>query len=324
MNNNDKVMDDPGQAALKNIENLFASQLEEWELAGNNYRDMEKVMVRAITMENGSTIKVQFNPARIRSSAASVDEKSISERPCFLCPANLPAAQKALDFMGTYNILVNPFPIFPRHLTIALREHEPQLISGRFIEMLRLASYLEGYTVFYNGPRCGASAPDHFHFQAGSGGFLPVWKEFEFIPGTVIYRENSCTVTSLEGYYRKTLVLTGQNIEDVDQVFKRIYNILNEICRVPGEPMMNILSSYEKKRWRVFVFPRKAHRPAQFFEKGQRQILISPASVDLGGVWIMPRLEDYEKPDRHLIRDIFSQVTLARQEWDALLDSLSG
>jgi hypothetical protein len=317
-------MNDSGPVTLQSIENLVTSQLRDWELAGNNYRDLEKVIVRTITMENGSSIKVQFNPARMRSSAARVDERSVSERPCFLCPANLPASQKALGFQELYNILVNPFPIFPRHLTIALKEHEPQLIKGRFRDMLQLARHLEGFTVFYNGPKCGASAPDHFHFQAGSGGFLPVGKEFEFIPHTIISRNNDCTLFSMEDYYRKTLVLTGQNIEEIEQGFNSIYNILDAICTGPDEPMLNILSCYEKDWWRIFIFPRKAHRPVQFFEEGARQILFSPASVDFGGVWIMPRQEDFEKPDQDLIRDIFSQVTIGRQEWDALTGSLSG
>ena len=146
------------------IEKLFSDQLSSWELAKNNYTALSQVKVKELDV-NGTHYKVQFNPARIVSSAAKVDTKSIQERKCFLCPANLPAVQRGLPFKENYQILVNPFPIFPKHLTVPALEHVDQRIKNRFGDMLDLATYAQDYVVFYNGPKCGASAPDHVHFQ---------------------------------------------------------------------------------------------------------------------------------------------------------------
>lgn len=305
------------------VENLFVTQLRDWELAGNNYSGLRDVMTRTVFMENGIRINIQFNPPRIRSSAARVDNKSISERPCFLCSHNLPAEQKGIVFREKYTILVNPFPIFKRHLTIPLNEHEPQLIRGRFTDMLELAETLDDYTIFYNGPRCGASAPDHFHFQAGNKGFLPVEDEFYTIPRKVVTRHHKCTVMTMEGYLRNTIVLAGNNMTDMDTVFTVIYNILHEMQEQEDEPMMNILANHGHEGWKVFIFPRRLHRPAQYFKSGREQVLISPASVDFGGVWITPREEEFTGLDADLINDIFGQVTLGKNEWEDLLDKLA-
>ena len=158
----------------KQIEEFIAAQCAEWPLAGRNFEALKGVEVRYVELPDRH-IKVQFNPARIVSSGAKVDARSLAERPCFLCDANRPSEQRGIEWGdGRYTILVNPFPIFPRHLTIPAAEHTPQRITGRVADMLRLASELEGYTVFYNGPRCGASAPDHMHFQAGNSDFLTI------------------------------------------------------------------------------------------------------------------------------------------------------
>lgn len=159
------------------IHNLLTEQLASWETARNNYAALSGVRVKELNV-NGIPYKVQFNPARIVSSGARVDAKSIQERKCFLCPANLPPVQKGIPFSGHYNILVNPFPIFPRHLTIPELAHTPQRIASRFTDMLELAGALTEYTIFYNGPKCGASAPDHAHFQAGNKGFMPIEKDW--------------------------------------------------------------------------------------------------------------------------------------------------
>lgn len=307
----------------KEVENLFFAQLRDWELAGNNYSGLGEVMIRTVVMESGCRINIQFNPPRIRSSAARVDTKSISERPCFLCSGNLPPEQKGLDFRGKYSILVNPFPIFKRHLTIPLNDHEPQLIRGRFADMLNLAEALPGYTIFYNGPHCGASAPDHFHFQAGNKGFLPVEDEFHSFPPRVVAKHGGCKIMTMDEYKRHTIVLAGNNVEDLDEAFTGIYDILHKMQDHEDEPMMNILASHEHDGWRVFIFPRKAHRPAQYFKSGREQVLISPASVDFGGVWITPREKEYSGLDAELINDIFSQVTLGRKEWETLLVKLA-
>ena len=163
------------------VRQLLDAQLTNWEQARNNYNALANVEVKEVEI-NGFPVKIQFNPGRIQSSAAKVDAKSIQERKCFLCAANSPAVQEGIDYSGVageYEILINPFPIFPKHLTIPDKKHVNQTIGdnnlkGRFEDMLDLSKILDEYVLFYNGPKCGASAPDHIHFQAGNKGFLPL------------------------------------------------------------------------------------------------------------------------------------------------------
>ena len=312
------------QYTIYSIEGLFISQLELWPLAGENYKGLENVMLKDISMPGGCVVRVQFNPARMRSSAARVDKKAISKRPCFLCGQNLPPEQEMVLFDDRYLVLVNPYPIFNRHLTIALKDHEDQLIAGRFADMLRLAAALKDYTVFYNGPRCGASAPDHFHFQAGAKGFMPTEEEVGFLQRKQIVNYGNLLISTIENYHRRILILEGDNIEDLDHRFSDIYKILHQIQGGTDEPMLNILSGNYDGSFRVIVFPRGRHRPEQFYEEGTKQILLSPASVDFGGVWITPRQEDFEKIDDAVVNDIFGQVTLGDDEWADLIERLKG
>ncbi|MBP1666155.1 MAG: SpoIID/LytB domain protein, partial [Bacteroidetes bacterium] len=159
------------------INGFFKTQLSEWELAADNYRQLERIKTRHMTFP-GFEILVQFNPERMASSSAKVDAKSIRSRPCFLCEKNRPPEQRGFRFESDFTLLVNPFPIFSRHLTIPSDQHTDQRIRYNFGKMLSLAEALPDYVIFYNGPECGASAPDHFHFQAGNIGFLPVEKDF--------------------------------------------------------------------------------------------------------------------------------------------------
>jgi hypothetical protein len=304
------------------VEELLGSQIREWDLARDNYGGLGSVMVRSILLDDGSRVKVQYNPARIISSGAKVDRKSISRRPCFLCEENRPPQQKSVAFGDRYSILVNPFPIFSRHLTIPLSSHNPQNIDGKYGDMLRLSRHLEDFIVFYNGPRCGASAPDHFHFQAGNRGFMPVEEEVRDFPRKLLEKRDNCTMEAIEGYSRNTLFLSGSNIDALCYFLDKIYHKLQVVMKTGDEPMLNILSGFRDNSWQVFVFPRRAHRPHQFFEEGPGRLLISPASVDMGGAWIIPRKEDYERIDKDTVKDVFSQVTLANDDWQTLKNML--
>ena len=254
------------------VNRLFKEQLAEWDLARKNYQALEQVKTKILIIDN-KEYKIQFNPARIISSSAKVDVQSIRERKCFLCCNNLPEEQKGISFKEKYLLLVNPYPIFPRHLTIPLMEHAPQLIASRFDDMLDLAQQLDDYIVFYNGPKCGASAPDHFHFQAGNKGFLPIEND-----------RNKRNAISIESDNKKELL----------ERFQHIYNNL-PMQSDDAEPMMNILAWYETEKWIVCIFPRKKHRPSCYFTEGETNLLISPAAVDLGGVFITPLEKDFEK-----------------------------
>lgn len=267
------------------VNQLFKEQLSEWSQAKDNYRALEQVKVKMLDVD-GRRYKVQFNPARIVSSTARLDPESVRLRKCFLCSENLPKEQKGITFKEHYTILVNPYPIFPRHLTIPAIEHTPQVIGARFVDMLDLARQLDDYTVFYNGLKCGASAPDHFHFQAGSKGFLPI--------------EN-------DRKWHNTIRIESGNCQKMLERFKKIYDSLPiQPCDV--EPMMNILTWYEKGIWTTCLFPRKKHRPDCYSADGDANMLISPASVDLGGVFITPLEKDFIKITEKDITDILLEI----------------
>ena len=267
------------------VEQLFQQQLIGWELAKNNYQALQQAKVKTFDV-GGYRYLVQFNPARMVSSSAKVDAQSIRERKCFLCAENRPAEQKGIIFDGRYEILVNPYPIFPRHLTIPSLDHTPQQIISRFGDMLDLAQQLDDYTILYNGPKCGASAPDHFHFQAGNKGFLPI--------------EN-------DRNWRHNLRIESENKQDILMRFLQIYDTL-PLQPDDTEPMMNILTWYKNGAWTICIFPRKKHRPDCYFAEGDANMIISPASVDMGGVLITPLEKDFEKITSEDIAGILDEV----------------
>lgn len=302
------------------IDQFIESQLTEWEMASANYRDLNKVRTKSLRYKDFE-IKVQFNPKRIISSAAKVDSRSIEARPCFLCAQNRPPVQKGLPFNHRFSVLINPFPIFPKHLTVPVEEHTNQLIAGHFNDMLDLAAALPDFVVFYNGPKCGASAPDHFHFQAGSKGFLPIEKDFHnrelCRPQSVI---NDVTVYTWNHYLRGIITLQGRSQDAVAGIFESISGNLKQLQPQESEPMMNILAYVSGQYRIVHIIPRVLHRPRQYFETGDGQILLSPASVDMGGVFITPREEDFEKIKEDDVRDILAQVCMDNEGIQRLLD----
>jgi ATP adenylyltransferase/5',5'''-P-1,P-4-tetraphosphate phosphorylase II len=302
------------------VKALLDSQLKEWNLASVNYRLLANVRTREIDFNNFRLL-VQFNPERIRSSAAKVDTKSIEERPCFLCEKNRPPEQKGVAFSDDMVILVNPFPIFSKHLTIPSEEHILQRIKNNFGKMLDLAKSLPEFVIFYNGPECGASAPDHLHFQAGIRGFLPIEKDFDNNRLlTKVKSANQFEMWKWKHYLRGIISLRGSNVELLMKSFNGIYEGLSGIQQGKPEPMLNILAYFTDGNWIVHILPRKLHRPSQYFAEEEKKILLSPASVDLGGVLIVPREEDFEKITAEDISDIFRQVCFD----DSVINKLTG
>lgn len=293
----------------KEVNDLLVRQLAAWETARHSYDALAGVRVKELNVR-GVPYKVQFNPARIVSSGAKVDAKSIRERRCFLCAANRPVEQEGIPFLGHYELLVNPFPIFPRHLTVPETEHVPQLIGHRFADMLELARQLTDFTIFYNGPRCGASAPDHAHFQAGNRGFMPIEADWRTRIAETVVQTAHANLYSLDDAPRTTLVIDTDNADEACRFFQAICHALS-VPEGDEEPMMNVLSLYESGRWTVFVFPRAKHRPACYTAEGDARLLSSPASVDLGGVFITPVEQDFLKITADDIAQILSEVCLA-------------
>ena len=298
----------------KAVAQLLESQLQNWEQARGNYEALASVLVKECKV-GPYTYRIQFNPARMVSSGAKVDAKTISQRKCFLCAANRPAVQQEVPFGTHYSLLINPFPIFPRHLTIPDKEHVDQRIEGRFGEMLQLAEALSDYTIFYNGPRCGASAPDHQHFQAGSRGFMPIETEWKEQGKHMVTRQGAATLWQLDDPVRSTFVLESGKAADAETLFSTVYQSL-PVKEGETEPMMNLLALYDTDKWVIFIFPRDKHRPSCYFAEGEAKLLSSPASVDMGGVFITPVEADFHKITAAHIQQILEEVCLPSTEMD--------
>ncbi|MDD2477283.1 MAG: DUF4922 domain-containing protein [Dysgonamonadaceae bacterium] len=272
------------------IEHLFISQRTEWDLLNDNCKQLNNVEVKSLTWGNDIEVILQYNPSRITSASAKVDTESIQQRKCFLCDKNRPNVQKGIPFFDKYIILCNPYPILQNHLTIPLYSHVPQLIGNKIIDMLALAESLPDYIIFYNGPKCGASAPDHFHFQAGL--------------------KTNILMTG-ENDLRSCLTIESNLKADAEERFYDVYNYLKSHQVHEDEPMMNIIAFMENNKYIIHIFPRKQHRPWQYSANGKKQLLISPGALDMAGMFITPRKEDFDKINREEIEDIYSQVSMA-------------
>ena len=294
------------------FKNFLVEQNLTWKMSADNYLGLDLVVEKEFVI-GGFQIKVQFNPQRIRSSAAKVDQQSIAARKCFLCAENRPEVQINLKLVDDFLLLVNPFPIFKTHFTIPSIHHIDQRLIPNLGTMLTISRIMEGYTLFYNGPECGASAPDHLHFQAGENGFLPVESEFEnlkLMSDSLSFQSTHLKIWTFENYLRKMISFETDKLDEGICAIENIYHRFHEIQSGKVEPMINLLCYFRDNKWIIHLFPRKLHRPIQFFEQGDAQILISPASVDFGGVFITPRREDFDKITSTDIKDIFNQVSL--------------
>jgi len=301
---------------------LFKDQLSSWPLLGANWEKLGEAKIKAFEFE-GFSIRVQCNPKRIVSSAAKVDKQSIEKRPCFLCTEHRPPEEKNLWFGEQYEILCNPFPIFREHFTIASAEHTPQVIEAEFGSFLDLSRALPDLSLFYNAPNCGASAPDHMHFQAGNSGFMPIEEEIDTLKtdfGKVIMKGGEMELTAVADGLRRFYVLESDSKEKLEEIAALAFHIIRELQN-GEEPMINMLSYY-REAWQVMLFPRDKHRPWQYFEEGEKNILLSPASVDMGGALITPLEKDFQKISREDIEDIFSQLTFSAENFDRMNEYL--
>ncbi len=297
-------------------DSLIARQLKEWPLASANYRALENVEVKEFNI-GGMPVKVQFNPARAVSSGAKVDAASLAARPCFLCAANRPAEQESIDIDGRYELLVNPFPIFPRHLTIPANTHTEQLISGRIADMM-----LDTYTIFYNGPRCGASAPDHMHFQGGNSDFLTLASAIEASDLSFLQSNSGATLSLSTSLPVRCFIIDVDSPEAGADMFDRLYAAM-PVPEGEKEPMMNILCRTRGKgQARIIVVPRRRHRPSCYGTEGESCIMLSPASVDMGGVFITPRRNDFDKITPDILINILDEVCLDKNSIETIAKNI--
>lgn len=281
---------------------FFDSQLNKWKLAHDNFTALSAVRVREFKIGEVE-VQVHYNPFRIKSSSAKIDVRSISERPCFLCKKNRPSEQDEILWRD-YALLVNPYPIFPKHFTIPHQTHKVQEIRPHFSDMLDLAKLFTDFVVFYNGPESGASAPDHFHFQVGTKNFLPLIKQREIVEKKAI----DSSVFLWKNYLRTVVEIVSPRKNEVLDLFDKIY------AKLPlenSEPKMNVVSYVEDGNWHVLIFPRKAFRPWQYnAENEEYRLLISPGTAEMCGVLVTPIEEHFERISAKDIEDIFSQVSL--------------
>jgi len=302
------------------ITELLHEQVSNWELARTNFAGLKTVRTKSFDFGDFE-VKVQFNPARIVSSGAKVDAKTIAERKCFLCTENRPAAQNSVD-AGDYLVLVNPFPIFPEHFTIPRKEHVDQQIKPYFADMLELAKALDDYLIFYNGPRCGASAPDHMHFQAGTKDFLPLVNDYTRLKDThaqLLVESENFQLYSFNNYLRTVYCIESTDVESAKDAFEKLYNHFTSPPTLEErgergtgdeiEPMLNIVCTFEDGKWFTFVLPRKTFRPWQYSAEGEQQLLVSPATVEMCGIFITPIEAHFEKITKEDVESILKQAS---------------
>lgn len=297
----------------KIVDKLIARQLRDWDMAGANYAALATAVTRTLQLGE-STVTLQFNPERRRSSAAALDKKSLASRKCFLCSENQPAKQKAVLWGDHYKIQVNPYPIFKRHLTIANLHHVPQRLSGRVGDMLKLAKSLPDFVIFYNGPRCGASAPDHMHFQAGIKGEMPLCDEMAHATTHLLADGDEGFIGYVDSLGRNLFTIETSTQRTAERYALRLLDLL-PILEGDDEPMVNALCWWDTthRLWHLVIFPRRKHRPDCYGE-GEGRLLLSPGAVDMGGLWPIPEMKDYDVLTPETIQALYNELCMSRKE----------
>jgi len=304
------------------VDRLFTKQWRDWSLAYDNYETLTNASTKRLQLGD-AMIVLQHNPARRRSSAAKLDAASIEQRKCFLCTENQPTRQRALLWGDHYKIQVNPYPIFPKHLTIADQRHLPQSIGHRLEDMMQLAYSLPFFVIFYNGPRCGASAPDHMHFQAGSKGILPLCSEISGTTTILLADGDEGFIGYIGSLGRSLFTIETTTIRTAQHYFKHLMTLLPQ-GEHDNEPMVNVLCWWDMvdHAWRLVVFPRSKQRPSCYGE-GPNQLLLSPAAVEMGGLWAVPEDKDFNSLTAERVQALYDELCLSRSELEPLMKSFS-
>ncbi len=297
----------------KVIDRLIAKQMRDWDVAGANYEALAGAVTRTLSLGE-ATITLQYNPERRRSSAAAIDKRSLSRRKCFLCTDNQPAKQKAVLWGDHYKIQVNPYPIFKRHLTIADLQHVPQQLTDRVGDMLSLAKALSDFVIFYNGPQCGASAPDHAHFQAGAKGEMPLPDEMAHATTHLLADGDEGFIGYVDSLGRSLFTIETSTQRAAERYALRLLDLL-PVPEGAYEPMVNALCWWNKtnRLWHLVIFPRRKHRPACYGE-GEGQLLLSPGAVDMGGLWPVPERQDFDILTPETIQSLYDELCMTREE----------
>jgi ATP adenylyltransferase/5',5'''-P-1,P-4-tetraphosphate phosphorylase II len=297
------------------IDALFEEQRRRWPSLREGEQSLSSLRTRELR-DGESRVVVQANPGRRSSTQARVDPASVAERPCFLCPQHMPAEERGVDF-GELVLLPNPHPILPRHLTVPGRTHSPQRLLGHLGAMLSLAEALgPELLVFYNGPRCGASAPDHFHFQVCQAAPVPILAELPLAA-----RDSARAAFSSFG--RRVIAASDSQATDAAEHLRRVLLELADLAPAPDEPMLNLLLTHRDGRFVSVLFPRRAHRPRRFFDAGDRRLSISPAALEMAGVLVVAEPAHFERVDAAVAREIYQEVSLDAELFSKLAEALT-
>ena len=302
------------------ISRFFNRQLEVWADARHRFRDLKHVETRQLSDQ----LKLQWNPARIVSTGAKIDKKTLGERPCFLCDKNRPKEQMSKQIDEKFHLLVNPFPILPVHFTIPARKHQPQLIYKNYGEMHRFISLHSDLMVFYNGPKCGASAPDHLHFQAGTNGILPLqtnWQRLSRNLTDVISLNDEEKIAVVRDFLVPAFVIISKSAESDEALFHRLYKAMPQRGD-ETEPMMNIISWRKGEEFISVVIPREKHRPEAYFAEGCAQFVVSPGALDMSGLIITPREEDFRKLTEEKALSLLQECGVSEEKMNAIIAKL--
>jgi len=293
------------------VDALIAQQQTAWPMLREAIAGLAEVEYQQFNVR-GSEVFAQFNPKRIVSTAARVDATTIKQRPCFLCPENLPPEEKGITFGPEFIVLCNPFPVLRRHLVIASRRHTPQTIAGNFGALLDLAQGLGAdYFALYNGPACGASAPDHLHFQACSRELLPIIREAETWQRHQLSGAGELEIFTLPDYRVNLLVACGKERSPLITWFERTTACLAAVTGGSDpEPMLNLVVTFGPAGWTILFFPRGKHRPACYYADGEAKLTVSPAAIDLAGVLVVPDASHFARISERDIEQIYLEVTL--------------
>jgi len=292
---------------IDEVEELFERQARAWPQLAKGIEGLASAKTRQVRVD-WFDIFVRHIPHRVGSTTAPVDRESVTKRPCFLCAGNLPPEEEGVRFGEDFTIYCNPFPIVERHLTIAHKEHSSQRIANQFGNMLDLAAALPGYFVVYNGPECGASAPDHMHFQAGSRSLFPIEHDTAGISGL-----------TLPNYRRNVFLFRGRERSALIDRMDRAIELLAQATRKRPEPLVNLAVFHERDQWITYLFPRGKHRPGVFYSG---ELTVSPASIDLCGIFVVPIAHDFEKITGDAIAAIFREVTLPDDRFQEVVGKL--
>ena len=302
------------------ISRFFNRQLEKWDDARHRFRDLKHVETKKLSEE----VRLQFNPARIVSTGAKIDKKTLGERPCFLCDKNRPKEQMSQQIDERFHLLVNPFPILPVHFTIPARKHQPQAIYKNYGEMHRFLSLHSELMVFYNGPKCGASAPDHLHFQAGTSGILPLqanWQRLSRNLTDVISHNDEEKIAVVRDFIVPAFVIISKSEESDETLFHRLYKSM-PMRGDETEPMMNIIAWRKGDEYISVVIPREKHRPDAYFAKGDAQVMVSPGALDMSGLIITPREEDFHKLTKESATTILQECGISTEKMNSIVTKL--